>query len=117
MFTDYRSIVDNRIRRSKHDKLLERLSSKLASEDDVALIRETPDGSNHAILLGLRQLKDPAMRPLFQRLLSSDQPALRIDGLLALAETGTGSIDPFLLQQLPASERIIANLDPTPVDA
>ena len=71
-------------------------------------VRTTPDGSNHSILLALRQLKDPAMRSLFQRLLSSEDPTLRIDALLALAELGDGRIDPFLLKQFGARERIIA---------
>ena len=44
------------------------------------------DGSNHKILLALRQLRDPDMTPLFVKLLDSKEPLLRIDALLALNE-------------------------------
>ncbi|MEE2682200.1 MAG: hypothetical protein VX641_07505 [Planctomycetota bacterium] len=66
------------------------------------------DGSNHNILLALRQLEDPRMRPLFQSLFASDEPSLRIDALLALAELEQGALDPFLLQQLAPKERQLA---------
>lgn len=65
-------------------------------------------GTNHSILLALRQLHDPAVRPLFQRLLTSDDPTLRIDALLALAELEEESIDPFLLEQFKPRERVVA---------
>jgi hypothetical protein len=44
------------------------------------------DGSNHKILMALRQLEDPDLAPLFQDLLDSSEPLLRIDALLALNE-------------------------------
>lgn len=66
------------------------------------------DGSNHNILLALRQMKDPRMRPLFQSMFASDEPSLRIDALLALAELDEEAVDPFLLQQLPQKERQLA---------
>jgi hypothetical protein len=71
-------------------------------------LRTDRDGSNHTILLALRQLNDPAVRPIFQRLLTSEDPLLRIDGLLALAELSEESIDPFLLEQFKPRERIVA---------
>ena len=49
-------------------------------------IAPTRDGSNHKILLALRQLQDPRLAPLFRDLLDSKQPLLRIDALLALTE-------------------------------
>ena len=66
------------------------------------------DGSNHNILLALRQMKDQRMRPLFQSMFASKEPSLRIDALLALAELNESPIDPFLLQQLPQKERQLA---------
>ena len=66
------------------------------------------DGSNHNILLALRQLEDPRLRPLFQSMFASDEPSLRIDALLALAELDQRSVDPFLLQQLEPKERMLA---------
>ena len=66
------------------------------------------DGSNHNILLALRQLKDDRLRPLFQSMFASDEPTLRIDALLALAELNESSIDGFLLQQLEPRERLLA---------
>ncbi|MAJ47833.1 MAG: hypothetical protein CBC35_11295 [Planctomycetes bacterium TMED75] len=66
------------------------------------------DGSNHNILLALRQMKDQRMRPLFQSMFASDEPSLQIDALLALAEIDEGPIDPFLLQQLSPRDRQLA---------
>ena len=81
-------------------------------ESSVAAIsrgmRVRRDGSNHNILLALRQLEDPRLRPLFQSLFSSNQPTLQIDALLALAELDGKAIDPFLLQQLQPKERQLA---------
>lgn len=73
-------------------------------------LRPSLGGNHHAILLAMRQLRDPDMRPLFQRLLSSEDPALQIDGLLALAEVGGDSIDPFLLKGFAPQDRTLAIL-------
>lgn len=73
-------------------------------------LRPNADGNHHAVLLALRQLGDPNMKPIFQRLLSSKDPALQIDGLLALAEVEKGSIDPFLLKQFAPRDRMLAIL-------
>ena len=71
-------------------------------------LRAGPDKNHHAVLLTLRKLRDPNMKPLFQRLLDSSDPALQIDGLLALAEIKDGPIDPFLLKQFSPRDRMIA---------
>lgn len=44
-------------------------------------------GEHNRLLRSLRTLKDPALRPMFQRLASHEHPALRIHGILGLAET------------------------------
>lgn len=46
----------------------------------------TPSGIQHPRIVALRALHDPAMKPLFQALLKAEQPAMRLDGLLGLAE-------------------------------
>jgi len=53
-------------------------------------ITPSRDGSNHKILLALRQLQDPSLAPLFMDLLDSKQPLLRIDALLAVSELNSG---------------------------
>ncbi len=73
-------------------------------------LKASPDNNHHAVLLTLRKLRDPNMKPLFQRLLNSSDPALQIDGLLALAEIEDGPIDPFLLKQFKPRDRMIAIL-------
>ncbi|MEC8734563.1 MAG: HEAT repeat domain-containing protein [Planctomycetota bacterium] len=66
------------------------------------------DGRNHNILLALRGLGDPELRPLFQSMFSSNEPTLQIDAVLALAELGETSVDPFLLQQMEEKQRSLA---------
>ena len=64
-------------------------------------IAPSRDGSNHKILLALRQLQDKRLAPLFMDLLDSKQPLLRIDALLALSELNSGSgieLTPVLLR-------------------
>ena len=46
----------------------------------------TPSGIQHPRLVALRALHDPAMQPMFESLLKAEQPSMRIDGLLGLAE-------------------------------
>ena len=67
-------------------------------------------GNHHAVLLAMRQLRDPNMKPMFQQLLSGKDAALQIDGLLALAEIGKGTIDPFLLKGFAPRDRTMAIL-------
>lgn len=46
----------------------------------------SPDGRHNSALRALRHLRDPALRPLFARLAQASHPALRINGMLGLAE-------------------------------
>lgn len=64
-----------------------------------------PDGSHHARLVALRQLRDPSLKPLFQSLVQGSRAdshwTIQVDGILGLAELAPkGTIDPFLLDQL-----------------
>ncbi|MGA1223604.1 MAG: hypothetical protein ACO31E_03445, partial [Phycisphaerales bacterium] len=43
------------------------------------------EGVQHSAMLGLRALRDPALRPLFERLCEHDSWTLRVDGVLGLA--------------------------------
>lgn len=56
----------------------------------VFLLRTTTqvsqDGRHNLMLRALRQMRDPQLRPLFEKLSRSPHPALRIHGLLGLAE-------------------------------
>ncbi len=52
------------------------------------------DGSHLAMLLALRQLRDPEMRPLFERLLAHDEWHVQVHAALGLAEISrSGQID------------------------
>lgn len=52
-------------------------------------------------LTALRELRDPALRPLFAQLATSDEPLTRAQAILALAEISTeGRADVFLLRQV-----------------
>ncbi len=75
-----------------------------------AAIEPTRDGSNHKILLALRQLRDSDLTPLFEDLLDSNQPLLRIDALLALNELETGEAVELrpILTRFNQRERLIA---------
>ena len=58
-------------------------------------------GVQHTLLVSLRALKDPAMKPIFEALLKAPQPPMRIDGFLGLAEiAGERGADPALLLKL-----------------
>jgi hypothetical protein len=59
------------------------------------------NGSHHPRLVALRQLRDPALKPLFQSLVQGSHWTMQIDGILGLAELDAkGVVDPFLLGQL-----------------
>lgn len=73
-------------------------------------LRPNAAGNHHAVLLSLRQLRDPNMKPIYQRLLGSRDSALQIDGLLALAEIEEGPINPFLLKKFAPRDRMLAIL-------
>lgn len=75
----------------------------------VAMLRRSttpgPSGEQHALLVSLRTMKDPALRPLFDALLQADEWSMRVDGLLALAELSEGGkLEPALLWRLSAEE-------------
>ena len=59
-----------------------------------------PDGWHHVLLTSLRQLGDPALRPLFQSLVQAPHWTLQLDGILGLAELSDGSVETFLLEQI-----------------
>ena len=59
-----------------------------------------PDGGHHVLLTSLRQLGDPALRPLFQSLVQAPHWTLQLDGILGLAELSDGSVETFLLEQI-----------------
>lgn len=47
-------------------------------------------GTQHAAMVALRGLGSPSLRPLFERLVASDEWSLRVDAVLGLAELGAG---------------------------
>ncbi|MBC23043.1 MAG: hypothetical protein CMJ32_03890 [Phycisphaerae bacterium] len=64
-------------------------------------VRYRPNNQNHALLLSLRELKDPSLRPLFQALIQSEHWTLQVNGMLGLGEIDpAGCIDPYHLKQL-----------------
>jgi len=63
--------------------------------------RYNADGAHHPLLVALRQLKDPAMKPLFQSLVQGEHWSIQVDGILGLAELDLRHVvDPFLFAQL-----------------
>ena len=52
--------------------------------DDAVTVQR--DGRHNRLLGALRHMRDPALRPLFDRLAAAEHPALRIHGLLGQAE-------------------------------
>ena len=63
--------------------------------------RYSRDGSHHALLVALRELHDPALRPLFQSLVQAENWTMQVDGVFGLAELDPkGTLDPFLLAQV-----------------
>ncbi len=60
------------------------------------------DGRHHIVLVGLRQLQDPQLLPLFECLLRAGHWSIRVDGVLGIAELSpTKAIDPALIEALP----------------
>lgn len=60
------------------------------------------EGQQHATVVALRQLRDPSMKPLLEALVSSDRWAMRVDGVLGLAELApNGKVDLAMLERLP----------------
>lgn len=89
-------------------KDIDPLESSISAIDTA--FRASPDGSGHSVLLALRKLRDPAMAPIFKRLLDSKEPAIRIDAVLALGELDAEGVDPFLLKKFSPEERLVALL-------
>ncbi|MFO0829257.1 MAG: hypothetical protein U0572_14055 [Phycisphaerales bacterium] len=59
------------------------------------------DGVHHSLLVSLRQLRDPALKPLFQSLVQAEYWSMQVDGVFGLAELDPkGVLDPFLLAQV-----------------
>lgn len=62
-------------------------------------------GDHHALIVSLRALNDPSLRPFFESLTRSTHWSSRIDGILGLAELSTPrEIDPQLIQSLASVE-------------
>ena len=65
-------------------------------------LTSTNDGVQHASMVALRQLRDPSLRPFFERMTKSDDWSLRVDAVLGLAELAQGArIDLELVESLP----------------
>lgn len=61
------------------------------------------DGEQHAGMIALRELRDPTLKPLFEKYLRSDDWTLRVDSVLGLGELDvSGKIDVALVSALPA---------------
>lgn len=59
------------------------------------------NGLHHALLLALRDLRDPTMRPFFVSLVQAEHWSIQLDAILGLAELDeNGLIDPWLLGRL-----------------
>ena len=60
------------------------------------------NGSHHTLLVALRQLDDPALKPFFECLLRAEHWSIRVDGVLGLAELSPShTVDPSLIEKLP----------------
>ncbi|MEY4118252.1 MAG: hypothetical protein RLZZ116_1580 [Planctomycetota bacterium] len=60
------------------------------------------EGQQHATVLALRELRDPSLLPLFEAFVDGDRWALRVDGILGLAELdGSGKVDIAKVERLP----------------
>ena len=75
-------------------------------ESSVRILREgvqsKNDGLQHAAMVALRELRDPAIAALLQRLLRGDDWSLRVDSVLGLAEVAPArKVDPGLIAALP----------------
>ncbi|MSR41743.1 MAG: hypothetical protein EXS10_07560 [Phycisphaerales bacterium] len=65
-------------------------------------IQARSDGGHHVLLVGLRQLKDPRMLPLFECLSRADHWSIRVDGVLGIAElSATHTVDAARIERLP----------------
>lgn len=75
-------------------------------DSSVRILREgvqsKNDGVQHASMVALRELRDPAIASLFEKLLRGDDWSLRVDSVLGLAEIDpTRKVNPELIAALP----------------
>jgi len=75
-------------------------------ESSVRILREgvqsKNDGLQHAAMVALRELRDPAIGALLQKLIRGDDWSLRVDSVLGLAEIAPArKVDPELIAALP----------------
>lgn len=78
-------------------------------DSSIRMLREglasRNDGVQHAAMVALRELRDPTLRPLFERMLRSDDWSMRVDSLLGLAELSPdGLVDVDALMALPGED-------------
>lgn len=60
---------------------------------------------HHALIVSLRALRDPSLKPFFESLTRSSNWSSRVDGILGLAELSESrDIDPNLVQRLTSAE-------------
>jgi hypothetical protein len=86
------------------------------TEESIRLMRQaiapSSDNGHLALIFGLRQLRDPALQPLFDQLVQSDDAALQAQGVIALGELDPGKhIDINLIRRIApeAQEAVIAS--------
>lgn len=65
----------------------------------------SPTGEHHTLIVSLRALNDPTLRPFFEALTRSSNWSSRVDGILGLAELSAArDVDLALINRLSASE-------------
>lgn len=68
-------------------------------------VSPSPTGEHHTLVISLRALSDPALRPFFESLTRSSNWSSRVDGILGLAELSAArDVDLALINRLSASE-------------
>ncbi len=80
-----------------------------ATRQLATAVRRQPDREHRALLTSLRQLRDPALRPLLQSLVQQPDWEVQLEGILGLAELGDGRVDPAMLDRIrDPQERMLA---------
>ncbi len=65
----------------------------------------SPTGEHHTLIVSLRSLNDPSLRPFYEALTRSSNWSSRVDGILGLAElSNPRTVDLALVNRLSASE-------------
>ncbi len=68
-------------------------------------VSPSPTGEHHTLVVSLRALNDPTLRPFFEALTRSSNWSSRVDGILGLAELSEArDVDLALINRLSASE-------------